>query len=115
MKKTIMLKKNYEFATVLRKGTYFSGKTIEAFIKRNNQNTNFLGIAISSKICKAVKRNHIKRLMRESYKNLENKINTGHSIIFLWKKKVDIKQACYQNVEKDMKKIFAEAKLFIKD
>ena len=38
MKKTKMLKKNYEFRKVLSKGKYFSGKNIEAFIKENNKN-----------------------------------------------------------------------------
>ena len=32
MKKTKMLKKNYEFKNVLTKGKYYSGKRIEAFI-----------------------------------------------------------------------------------
>ena len=63
MKKTRMLKKNYEFKNVLFKGTYFSGKYIEAFIKKNGKKHNMLGIAISVKIGKAVKRNHIKRLI----------------------------------------------------
>lgn len=73
MKKTEMLKKNYEYKRVLTKGKYYSGKYIEAFIKTNNNNKNFLGIAIGVKIAKAVKRNHIKRLIRENYKNLEEK------------------------------------------
>ena len=60
MKKTEMLKKNYEYKRVLTKGKYYSGKYIEAFIKTNNNNKNFLGIAIGVKIAKAVKRNHIK-------------------------------------------------------
>ena len=33
MKKTKMLKKNYEFKNVLSKGKYYSGQCIEAFIK----------------------------------------------------------------------------------
>ena len=37
MKKTKMLKKNYEFKYVLSKGKYFSGKYIEAFIKEKEQ------------------------------------------------------------------------------
>ena len=36
MKKTEMLKKNYEYKRVLTKGKYYSGKYIEAFIKTNN-------------------------------------------------------------------------------
>ena len=62
MKKTKMLKKNYEFKNVFVKGKYISGEYIEAVIKKNKttENLNFLGIAISVKIAKAVKRNHLK-------------------------------------------------------
>ena len=66
-----MLKKNYEFKKVLTKGKYYSGKNIEAFIIKNNSKYNFLGLAISVKSGKAVKRNHVKRLIRENYKNIE--------------------------------------------
>ena len=37
MKKTVMLKKNYEFRKVLSKGKYYSGEIIEAFILKNDQ------------------------------------------------------------------------------
>ena len=49
MKKTKMLKKNYEFKQILSKGQYFYGKNIGAFIKKNNKDSNFLGLAISRK------------------------------------------------------------------
>ena len=75
MKKTKMMKKNYEFKNVLSKGTYYSGRYIEAFIRKSNkENVNFLGIAVGVKVAKAVKRNHIKRLIRENYKDFEEKI-----------------------------------------
>ena len=112
MKKTEMLKKNYEFKNVLSKGMYYSGFCIEAFIKRNNlKNENLLGIAIGTKIGKATKRNYIKRLIRESYRNLENTISTGYSIVFLWKRKTDLKNASYKNIENDMRKIFGKAEI----
>ena len=115
MKTTEMLKKNYEHKRVLTKGTYYSGKYIEAFIKTNNNNKNFLGIAIGVKIAKAVKRNHIKRLIRENYKNLEEKVNSGNTVVFLWKKKIDIKNANYKNIKQDMEDIFHKSKLFIEE
>ena len=37
MKKLDTLKKNYEFKYVLSKGTYYSGKHLETFIKKNNE------------------------------------------------------------------------------
>ncbi len=111
MKKTKMLKKNYEFKNVLSKGKYYSGKNIEAFIKENNKNYNFLGLAISTKTGKAVKRNKIKRLIRENYKILESQIKDGKSIVFLWKKKVDIKNATFENIKSDMNNIFEKANI----
>ena len=115
MNKTKMLKKNYEFRKVLSKGKYFSGKNIEAFIIENKKNCNYLGLAISTKVAKAVKRNMIKRLLRESYRKQEDIIKEGYSIVFLWKRKVDIKQAVYTNIEKDMGIIFDNARIYKKE
>ena len=125
MKKTKILKKNYEFKKVLTKGKYYSGKNIEAFIIKNNSKYNFLGLAISVKSGKAVKRNHVKRLIRVNYanenrlfdklnniyKNIEETISTGYSIVVLWKKKMDIKNANYQEIKQDMDNIIVKAKL----
>lgn len=107
MKKTLKLKKNYEFKRVLTKGKYYSGKYIEVFVKEQKDKTiNYIGIAIGVKIAKAVKRNRIKRLISENYRNIESKIKTGYNIVFLWKKKVDIKNATFSNIQNDMVNIF---------
>lgn len=111
MKKTKMLKKNYEFKNVLTKGKYYSGKYIESFIMKNNFKYNLLGLAISTKTAKAVKRNFIKRLIRENYKNIEESIETGYSIVFLWKKKADIKDANFYNIKEDMEAIIDKSNL----
>ena len=106
-----MLKKNYEFKRVLTKGKYFSGKNIEAFIQNNNKDYNLLGLAISVKTAKAVRRNQIKRLIRENYKNLEEDIILGKSIVFLWKRNVDVKNATFDNIRDDMTYIFVKSGL----
>ena len=113
MKKTKMLKKNYEFKNVLSKGKYYSAENIEAFILSNKKEYNLLGLAISTKIGKAYKRNMIKRLFRENYKNIEKSIKSGYSIVFLWKKKADIKNATYNNIKKDIYYIFDKAQILI--
>mgnify|MGYP004479987907 CR=1 FL=1 len=64
MKKTKTIKKNYEFKRILTKGKYLSGKYIECFYLNSNKNENFIGIAISSKIAKANKRNRLKILRK---------------------------------------------------
>ena len=116
MKKTKMLKKNYEFKNVLSKGKNYSGKQIKAFIIKNNKkNLNLLGIAISTKVANAVKRNKIKRLIREVYKKKECSLEMSYTIIFLFKKSVKIEEVTYRQIEKDMEYIFEKAKIFIKE
>ena len=82
-------------------------------MNNNLENKNLIGIAISSKIAKANKRNKIKRLIRENYKNIENNIKTGKSVVFLWKKTKSIENATYKNIENDLKKIMNEMDMFI--
>lgn len=115
MKKTKMLKKNYEFRKVLSKGKYYSGEFIEAFILKNEQKTNFLGIAINTKIGTAVERNRIKRLFREAYYSLEESLKDGQSVVFLWKKKQSTENATYANIKNDMQTIFDKAKIFLEE
>ena len=115
MKKTKMLKKNYEFKNVLAKGKYYSGEKIEAFIAKNNKNYNTLGLAIGVKRGKANQRNKIKRLLRENYRKLEGKIQEGNSIVFLSKKSEKIEETTYNQIKSDMQKIFEKAKILKKE
>ena len=111
MKTTKMLKKNYEFKNVLSKGKYYSGKTVEAFILDNKSNFNYLGLAISRKCGHAYLRNRAKRLIKENYKIIEDKIGVGNSIIFLWKKKADIRKADFYQIGEDIEYILKSAKI----
>ena len=113
MKKTKMLKKNYEFSIVFSKGTYYSGRVIEAFILNNRQKSNYLGLAISSKAGHAYQRNRIKRLLRENYRVVENRISSGLSIVFLLKKKANIDEVNFNLVKSDMEYILKKANVLI--
>ena len=105
MKKTLKLKKNYEFKRILTKGKYYSGKYLDVFVTNNNENINRIGIAVGVKVAKAVKRNRIKRLIYENYRLLEDNLETSYKIVFLWKKKQDIKEATFYNIKDDMIKV----------
>ena len=111
MKKTRMLKKNYEFSRVFFRLKYFSADFICAFILNTGEKYNSLGLAISSKAGKANQRNRIKRYLRENYKNYEEKLKTGYNIIFLWKKKFDIKQASFKDIQENMLEILKKSKI----
>ena len=102
MKKMKTLKKNYEFQNVLNKGKFYIGKQITIYIMPSREEVNCIGIAISSKAYHAVRRNNIKRKIRESYRLLSKDLKQGYHIVFLWKKKRDIKEATFQNIKQDM-------------
>lgn len=102
MKNTKMLKKNYEFRFVLTRGKYYSCKYIYAFCVSNNSNENRIGIAIGTKTGKAVKRNYLKRIIKESYRLNEKKASIGNSIVFSIKNKTNIAELSFRLVEKDI-------------
>jgi len=106
-----MLKKNFEFKQVLTRGSFYTGKYIKAVIFKKNININLLGIAVSKKVGKAVVRNKIKRIIRENYKILESNIQTGYVILFLIKNQIDSKSINFNDLNKDMVKVLASAKI----
>ena len=115
MKNTKKIKKNYQFNNTFKKGKYFSGEYIECFYIKNNKNMNYIGIAISSKLCNAVKRNRIKRVIREVYRKEEENIKVGNTIVFLWKKKAKIDECNYNNILKDIIKIYKKIGIYINE
>ena len=115
MKKTEMLKKNYEFKTVLSKGKFYKGVEIEIFILKNNRKRNFLGIAIGAKNGKAYQRNRAKRIIRECYSSFENNIKDGNSIVILMNKKFQIKNVNFSEMLENMKNIFLKAEILKKE
>ena len=111
MKKTEMLKKNYEFKKVLTKGKFYVGKEIQIVIQKNNLEYNLLGIAISTKSGKSFQRNRAKRIIRECYKTLENQLIIGNSIVILIKKDFNLKNINFNNILDEMKECFYKAKI----
>ena len=111
MKNTIMLKKSYEFKNVFAKGFCAKGKIINVFVRKNNKNFNKIGIAVSKKAGKSVKRNKIKRLIRENYKMLETQLKTGYNIVFLWKKNADFENFDYYIIGNECKNLLSELKI----
>lgn len=111
MKKISTLKKNYEFRYVLSKGKYYHGKYITIYIKKNNLNKNIIGIAINTKLGKAVKRNNAKRLIRENYRLIKDELLLGNSIVFLWNKNMHLEDANFFNIKREMVDILRKAEL----
>lgn len=113
MKKTVMIKKNYEFKILFSKGKFYYGDYIHMYIKESNLNYNKLGIAVSKKQGKAVKRNRIKRLIRENYKNFENRIKTGTNILIIINKEKNIEEINFKQIEENFFRTLKKANVLV--
>lgn len=114
MKRIYTLKKNYEFKNVLKKGQYFVKKHVIIYIYKNNIDRNVIGIAVNTKICNAVKRNRIKRIIREAYYREMKSLKQGYNIVFLWNKKEQVEGVEFHKIHKEIREIFEEANLIEK-
>lgn len=107
-KRTLSLKKSNEFQRVLQKGKWYNGKLISIYILSNNKNKNFLGVAVGKKAGKAVKRNRIKRVIREAYRRYEAEISTGNTIVIIWKTKNLYEKLDFGVIKEDIFKCFSK-------
>lgn len=82
MKQTISLNKNELFLQVYKKGKRAYHKNFVLYYLANGSDCNRLGIKTGKKLAGAVKRNRIRRLVKESYRLLEPEIKTGYDLIF---------------------------------
>ena len=116
MKKTLSLKEPKEFQRVLNKGKWYGGNLVSTYILSNNieaniANTNFIGLAIGKKVGKATKRNRVKRIIRAAYLNLEDKISSGYSFVFVWRAKAKYEDVTFVGVKRDLERAFIKAGL----
>ena len=108
MKKTVMIKRRYEFKRLFSKGKFFYSDFINMYVIENNRDYNKLAIAVSRKQGKAVARNRFKRLIKENYREIEEKLNFGYNILFIINKGkiTEYKKIDYYNIKNDMLKLF---------
>src|SRR5690625_6407627 len=75
MRKAYRVKKNSEFQSILRTGKSFANRELVIYYKPKVRQKHFrIGISVGKKIGNAVTRNRIKRLIRESFIQLEDNI-----------------------------------------
>ena len=82
MKNTQSLKLNRDFRRAYKGESYVGGFTV-VYVRKNKYTFNRLGLTVGKSAGKAVMRNRMKRLMRESYRLMEDKIGTGYDFIIV--------------------------------
>ncbi len=115
MKRTEIIKKNYEFKYFFNKGNYIPGKLLEIFVFQNKYKKNRLGIVVSKKVGGSVVRNRIKRFIRAAYTEIEDYIDGSNNILIIWKKRVSADKANFFDVREDLEKMLKKAEILRKN
>ena len=83
MKYSVSLTQNHEFRRLYNKGTSSATPAMVIYCRLNGRGVNRLGITVSSKLGNAVRRNRMRRRLRETYRLNEDKLRRGYDIVIV--------------------------------
>ena len=90
------LKKNKDFQLVYRYGTSKANKYLVMYVRKNHTDENRIGISVSKKVGNSVVRHHLTRLIRESYRLLEESFRRGIDVVII----VRVNDCTYHEIER---------------
>jgi len=83
MNYTASLTKNYEFKRLYSRGKSAASKYVVVYCNKNRRGDNRLGITVTTKLGGAVKRNRIRRRLKEVYRLNETTLQRGYDIVLV--------------------------------
>jgi ribonuclease P protein component len=87
MKKDFRVKKNKEFQEAFKKGKSVANRQFVVYILKKPEQENFrIGLSVSKKIGNAVMRNQIKRYIRQSFHEFQERVQNGNDYIIIARK-----------------------------
>jgi ribonuclease P protein component len=133
MEFTDPIRKNFEFARAYKKGRYFVGKYLILYVLKRGggqnvqsghesgggQNSgsgggqdgraarNGIGVTASKKVGKSVRRNRLRRLVKENYRQFEARLKRGYHIVFVVRSTPEL--PLFADIQAEMKGLFARA------
>ncbi|MCP8617205.1 ribonuclease P protein component [Salirhabdus salicampi] len=84
MRKKYRIKKNEEFQKILNKGRSFANRQfVLYYLEKKGQSHFRIGLSVGKRIGNAVKRNEIKRYIRQAFQELEQEIKHEYDFIVI--------------------------------
>jgi ribonuclease P protein component len=107
---TESLKKNYQFRFVYNKGKSIANRYLVMYVVKNNLDINRIGYSVSKKVGNSVVRSRVTRLLRESYRLTEDKLECGFDIVVI--ARGAMKDAPFSEADRSLKHLMRKHKLF---
>jgi ribonuclease P protein component len=98
---SISLKKNHEFRRLYNKGKSAASRYMVVYCRKNGRAENRVGFTVSAKLGCAVRRNRIRRRLKEIYRLRESDLTPGYDVV------VVARQSCTGAAFNDMARDFA--------
>ena len=107
MDKYESLKLNKQFRFLYARGASFVSPTVVVYLKKNQLNTQRLGITTGKKIAKAVGRNRARRVIRVAYRSLLDTLDGSYDMVIVARTRCV--EASSVEVTRDLEKCFQKA------
>jgi ribonuclease P protein component len=116
MKFTEAMKKNGAFRLVYTRGISVSNRYLVLYKRKNESGTNYLGISVSKKVGGAVTRNRVKRLVKESYRLMEEQVAAGYDLVVVVRVAAGAKDISFESIDLSLRGLLEKQCLFtVKD
>lgn len=113
LKKVNRLKKHYQFNYVYKHGTSYSGHTMVVYATPSQTKNIKVGFAVTKKIGNAVKRNLIRRRLREIvFPEIQN-LKQNYNLILIAKE--NAYNASFDELQREFRKLITKANLYDKE
>ena len=109
VKYTVSLKENRQFRRLYAKGKSEVSPYLALYWRKNGGKENRLGITVGGKLGKAVKRNLVRRRLREAYRTNEGRFASGYDLVVV--ARVRAAHSSYRELEQSLLSLARRAKL----
>ena len=100
MEHTVSMKENHLFRRLYAKGKSGATGNLAVYVRPNHSRRNRLGFTVGTKVGKAVRRNKVRRRLREAYRIHEHQMTPGWDIVVV--ARVRSAFASYGELERDL-------------
>jgi ribonuclease P protein component len=111
MKRLYRLRRNRDFQQVRRSGKYYASPLVVLAFLQNELNHSRFGFVVSKRSGNAVRRNKIKRRMREVIRQFIPRIKPGFDLVFVARQ--PIRQANYNQIQQSLAYLLKKADLLL--